>query len=272
MACLRSDNCAADRGRAAVGRLLLWLGIFCAVGGCAGSRGAGTPGPGQHAQSFRKQVTRTVAYDYLLYLPPEYDPAGERQWPLVVFLHGAGERGDEIEKVKTHGPPKLAAQGEHFPFIIVSPQCPSEQWWEISDLNLLLDDLLARYPVDRDRVYLTGLSMGGFGTWEWAARNPERFAAVAPICGGGRKWWARSLKAVPIWAFHGAKDQLVPLEHSQEMVDAVKLAGGDARLTIYPDAGHDSWSMTYTDPELYQWLLSHQRGRSRLAGRVRPRV
>jgi predicted peptidase len=154
----------------------------------------------------------------------------------------------------------MIAHGKSFDFIIVSPQCPNDMWWpEKTDLLItLLDEIEAKYRVDTDRVYLTGLSMGGFGTWTLAAKYPNRFAAIAPICGGGERYSANRLKKVPVWAFHGAKDNTVPLARSQEMVDAIKKVGGDAKLTVYPEAEHDSWTETYNNPELYQWFLSHK--------------
>jgi predicted peptidase len=118
---------------------------------------------------------------------------------------------------------------------------------------------LRKYRIDKDRVYLTGLSMGGYGTWALAAAHPEKFAAIAPICGGGNPAEAAKLARLPIWVFHGAKDPTVPIERSKEMVEAIKAAGGDAKFTIYPEAGHDSWTETYNNPELYQWLLAQKR-------------
>ncbi len=113
--------------------------------------------------------------------------------------------------------------------------------------------------MDTERIYLTGLSMGGYGTWALAAKYPERFAAIVPICGGGKRFMARSLKDIPVWAFHGAKDNVVPLKESVKMVNAVKALGGNARLTVYPDAGHDSWTETYRNKELYSWFLGHRK-------------
>jgi predicted peptidase len=217
---------------------------------------------GQSEQMFEKQITETVGLRYLLYLPEGYGAKEEQRWPLLLFLHGAGERGADLNLVKKHGPPKLIAQGREFPFIVVSPQCPSVQWWteKLDDLVALLDEVQSKYAVDRERVYLTGLSMGGFGTWSLACRHPERFAAIAPICGGGEWYLTDRLKKVPVWVFHGAKDPVVPPRESTEMVEALKKAGGDVQLTIYPDAEHDSWTVTYNNPKLYEWFLSHQRG------------
>jgi predicted peptidase len=177
-----------------------------------------------------------------------------------MFLHGAGESGSDLEKVKVHGPPKLIAQGKDFPFIVVSPQCPSiQEWWNRDTLNVILDEVIAKHRVDEDRVYLTGLSMGGYGTWELATRFPQRFAAIAPICGGGLPRFAPRLKGVGVWVFHGAKDGVVKQDESDEMVAALRAANVPVEYTIYPEAGHDSWTETYNNPKLYEWLLQHRR-------------
>jgi predicted peptidase len=214
--------------------------------------------PGQHSAVLSREVLFEM--DYLIFLPQDYGNE-HKKWPLMVFLHGAGERGDNLNKVKVHGPPKLAEQGKNFPFIIVSPQCPADQWWpnRVEYVMALINETVESYSVDESRIYLTGLSMGGYGTWAIASTYPERFAAIAPVCGGGLPYLARNLKDLPIWAFHGAKDPVVPLEQSQQMVDAVKWAGGNARLTVYPEADHDSWTETYNSDELYEWLLSHSK-------------
>jgi predicted peptidase len=177
----------------------------------------------------------------------------------LLFLHGAGERGDNLDLVKRHGPPKLIEAGKEFPFIVVSPQCPADKWWEPIELVALLDAIGQKYKVDPDRVYVTGLSMGGFGTWHLAAYAPERLAAIAPICGGGEIYWAKRFAHLPVWAFHGAKDTGVPLERSQVMVDELKKLGGHPKFTIYPEAGHDAWTATYDNPQLYEWLLAQKR-------------
>jgi predicted peptidase len=200
-----------------------------------------------------------VEMDYLLYLPKDYDT--QESWPLLLFLHGSGERGDDLELVKKHGPPKLIADGKGFPFIVVSPQCPKDRRWEPIELVALLDDLSEKYKVDEDRIYITGLSMGGFGTWRLAAYASERIAAIAPICGGGEKYWVERFADLPVWAFHGAKDTAVPPERSQLMIDELEKYGGNPKLTIYPEAEHDSWTETYNNPEFYEWLLAQKRGK-----------
>lgn len=202
------------------------------------------------------KTTIPVNMDYLIYLPENYDE--KEKWPLMLFLHGAGERGDNLDLVTVHGPPKLIKNGKQFPFIVVSPQCPKEQLWQPVELTALLNDIEKNYKVDKDRIYVTGLSMGGFGTWSLAAYTPYRFAALVPICGGGEKFWVKKIKHVPIWVFHGAKDGAVPLERSQTLVDVLKKEKADVSFTIYPEAGHDSWTETYNNPELYEWLLKQK--------------
>jgi predicted peptidase len=161
--------------------------------------------------------------------------------------------------VKRHGPPRLVEEGKKFPFILISPQCPEDEWWSAPALNALMDELEQRYDVDRLREYVTGLSMGGYATWKLGMMYPSRFAAIAPVCGGGDPDLAAALRNVPVWAFHGKKDRVVPVERSESLVRVLKAAGGDVRLTAYPQAGHDSWTVTYNNPELYEWLLRNKR-------------
>jgi len=199
---------------------------------------------------------------YLLYLPDGY--LKEEKYPLLVFLHGAGERGDDLELVKIHGPPKLIEAGHDFPFIIVSPQVPLDEWWSPDTVAWLTKEIMENYSVDTERVYLTGLSMGGFGTWRTATKYPEMYAAIAPICGGGDPSKAHIIKDVPVWVFHGAKDDVVPIKRSEEMYEALK-EYGNIEFTVYPEANHDSWTETYENPKLYEWLLSHKQESSSTA-------
>jgi len=242
-----------------------------AVAGWAGADAADQTNhhDSQMAEQFKFERTLRQSVDYLLFLPQGYGEKAEQRWPLMLFLHGAGERGSDVWKVATHGPPRNVTERSQFPFIIISPQCPNGQIWSDDVLLALLDDITARYTVDTNRVYLTGLSMGGFGTWHLGISHPERFAAIVPICGGGEKIGillaagprAKALKTLGVWAFHGAKDNVVPLEESERMVEALKRFGNkDVKLTVYPEAEHDSWTETYNNPELYRWLLEHRRG------------
>lgn len=209
------------------------------------------------AQQTHEQYIRPV--NYLLYLPDSYPQDTLKKWPLLLFLHGSGERGDDLEKVKQHGPPKLIEQGKKFPFIVVSPQAPQEQGWSTADLYALLQNCKQKYRVDPDRIYLTGLSMGGFGTWSLAIEHPEEFAAIVPICGGGDTADIWKLRHTAVWCFHGAKDNNVPLAFDQKMISALQVYNPSARLTIYPEAEHDSWTTTYNNDSLYQWLLMQKK-------------
>jgi predicted peptidase len=227
--------------------------------GCA-ARHSWVLAPGQHPQSFERRVTVATHGRFLLYLPAGFDAHGGTRYPLLIFLHGSGESGEDLEKLKVHGPPKILATRPDFPFIVASPQARNSfERFDPVTLNAMLDELLEQLPIDPDRVYLTGLSMGGHWTYGWASRHPERFAAIAPVCGSWDPADACRLKDVPVWAFHGAQDPVVPLAGDQLMIDAIKACGGDARLTVYLYTGHDSWTQAYADPELYRWLLQQRR-------------
>ncbi len=211
----------------------------------------------QQDKSLARKVTKTVQCNYLLFLPETY-AATEEPWPLILFLHGSGERGADLNLVKEHGVAKILESRADFPFIVVSPQSPSEEWWHMEVLVVLLDEIEEKYRVDKNRIYVTGLSMGGFGTWRLAEENPHRFAAIAPICGGGNPFTAQKIKHLPVWTFHGAKDKIVPISRSREMVRALKKLGNPVKFTVYPEAGHDSWTQTYENPDLYAWFLKHR--------------
>ncbi|MDR1493825.1 MAG: prolyl oligopeptidase family serine peptidase [Planctomycetaceae bacterium] len=208
--------------------------------------------------------SKTEVVQYLLYLPKDYAVDSEKEYPALLFLHGAGERGDKLDAVTVHGPPKLLAQkseiAEKCPLIVISPQCKNGYYWSPAQLLLLLDEIEKNYKVDKSRVYVTGLSMGGFGSWMIASLAPERFAAVAPICGGFNTEQAKNFVEIPMWVFHGDADQVVPSEMSKKMVKAIEDVGGKKiRLTIYPGVGHDSWTQTYDNIELYHWFLSNKK-------------
>lgn len=235
---------------------------------------------GLTAETFATRLSRDAGYRYLLYRPEgsAADPA--RRWPVLLFLHGAGERGDDPWLVAKHGPPKLVRAGAVLTpaeqsaaaaarqFIIVSPQCPAGATWDGETLLALLDEVLRTSPADPARVYVSGLSMGGYGTWSLLVRAPGRFAAAVPICGGGQTIellvagpaQREALKTLGVWVFHGEKDPTVPVAESERMVAALRRAGHPGvRLTVYPEAKHDSWTATYADPGLYAWLLQHRR-------------
>lgn len=196
-------------------------------------------------------------------LPEGYDdPANaDKKWPMILFLHGAGARGNDDPYVTDRGPTRVKREGMDMPFIVISPQCEPNQWWAAPRVGDLLDELVEKYNVDEDRIYLTGLSMGGHGSWYAAQAYPDRFAAVAPICGGGEPMDAGRLTDVPIWTFHGDADAVVTIDRSQAMVDAIKEAGGEnIAFTVYPGVGHDAWTATYNNPALYEWFLANKRG------------
>ena len=252
--------------------LLLTTTAMLALPLCLAGQPAATPNPQSVQTPKQFQFTKTLSaqVNYLLFLPKGYDAKAEKRWPLMLFLHGSGERGTNLWKVATHGPPKNVATQPDFPFILVSPQCPERQIWSRDALLGLLDDIIATYAVDTNRVYLTGLSMGGRGTWDLGMTHPERFAAIVPICGGGdlirvmisSRDNGRALRSLGVWAFHGGKDPVVPLAESQRMVDVAKKIGmQDVKLTVFPEAKHDSWTEAYDNPELYTWLLQHERGK-----------
>ena len=203
---------------------------------------------------------RYYNFNYVRYLPKDIKE-GEK-YPLVIFLHGAGERGDDLDVACRHGYMKhVREEGAEYPFIYVAPQCPSDKYWGCYTESLLafLDYVCDTLPVDRARVYLTGLSMGGTGTWMLAMADPERFAAIAPVCGSGIYWHGTVLVNTPILAYHGDCDDIVPIQNSVEMITSVNKRGGNAQIRILYGVKHDAWNVAYSGAELYEWLLSHVR-------------
>ena len=198
-----------------------------------------------------------TSYARSIFMPEDYD--AEQTYPLMIFLHGAGERGTDLEMLKVHGPPKLITEGRKFPCYVLAPLCPKDVWWDVEKLNSTLDQFLESHKVDTDRIYLTGLSMGGYGTWLWSCKYPERFAAIAPICGGGNPEDVAAIKDIPTWVFHGAEDEVVLISESQKMVDALEVIGHRPKFTIYPEADHDSWTETYNNEELYSWMFTQKK-------------
>jgi predicted peptidase len=210
-------------------------------------------------------------FEFLLHLPPGYEKSKRKRWPFILFLHGAGERGGDVKAAGKHGLPRWIAENPDFPFIVAAPLCAEHEWWRSASLIPFVNELLERYRIDAGRVYATGISMGGYGTWELGLVCPEKFAAIVPVCGGGnllpvllaedfKDPALRALRSLGVWAFHGAKDDVVALSESQRMVDALREAGcREVNFTIYPEADHDSWTPTYSNPALYKWFLKHSR-------------
>ena len=199
------------------------------------------------------------ALDYLAYLPSSYDKDTAKKWPLVIFLHGSGERGSQVNLVRKNGLPfELDRRGDT-PYVMIAPQCPSNERWNVQVLDALLTDLLKTYRIDEKRVIITGLSLGGYGSWAWSCEHPERFAGVIPVCGGIEPAKTVSLKGMPIWAFHGDKDKSVPIERGQLAAEAAKKNGADVKFTVYPGVGHNSWEKAYAEPELEAWILARVR-------------
>jgi predicted peptidase len=253
-----------------IANLAILMGMFLMAD--AGNEITIEPGK-QLPQSLTIQVgegdtKRDVTIRYLLFVPQGYENE-KKPWPMLLFLHGLGESSDtELDRVKIHGPSKIVETQPDFPFVLVTPQCPPPgegmeniiKAWKEEELIQLVDHVASKLRIDNTRIYVTGLSMGGYGTWRLAAAYPERFAAAVPICGGGEpSTMAAKLSGVPIWVFHGAKDAVVPVSESEKMVDAVGNAGGNVRFTVYADAEHNSWAPTYSNPEVYEWFLSHRK-------------
>ena len=220
-----------------------------------------TPKLGQHPFSSKK-----ININFLLYLPDEYGTEPQQKWPLILFLHGMGQRGNNLDYLKIGGLPKKLEDEKNFPFIVVSPQIESQDgYWSADEttesLFALIEEIKATYSIDPKRIYLTGVSLGAGGTWEIALRYPDRFAALVPVMGYygypfGTPDNICDLKKVPIWAFHGAKDEIVPLDAEENLVNALKACDGNVQFTIYQDAGHDIADEAYANPDLYAWILS----------------
>ncbi|NOX55519.1 MAG: hypothetical protein GXP27_14000, partial [Planctomycetes bacterium] len=208
-------------------------------------------------------------HKYVVFVPAGYDENEAKRWPVILFLHGAGERGRDGRKQTTIGlGPIVKARAKTFPFFVVFPQCEDESshvlggWLADSPDGRraleILDAVTKDFRIDPHQQILTGWSMGGYGTWSLAAAHPKRWHAVVPVAGGGDPQWARKLKDVPIWAFHGAEDAAIRPEASRKMIEAIRAAGGRPRYTEVPGIGHDVWKVVYSTDELYQWLLNPQ--------------
>lgn len=201
---------------------------------------------------------------YAVYVPPQYYlPDNEaHRWPVILFLHGSGERGGDGIKQTTVGlPVQVARRATRFPFIVVMPQA-KEMWFrgrEAAAVWAALEEVLRDYRCDPDRIYLTGLSMGGFGTWEMACLRPDVFAAIVPVCGQAPVPYLSNIAHLPVWAFHGARDRNVPVSGSRDAVAELRRLGARPVYTEYPDEGHECWDLAYATPGLWRWLLAQRR-------------
>lgn len=209
------------------------------------------------------KVTDSKGYKTLVLVPSNTSETVNGKYPAILFLHGIGESGNDLDMLKQKGFPRVLEGDQQFPFIFIMPQCPSSTEWyytnadNITAMNLFLDDILSRFPVDPARLYITGLSMGGIGSWYFAIKMPSRFAALVPVAFRGDGWSPAPAKEIPVWAFHGAKDSVIPIAKAQLLVDQFKAAGGNIRFDPYPNGSHDAstWTATYNNPDLYDWML-----------------
>jgi predicted esterase len=213
----------------------------------------------------QQEIYDPATLNYLLFMPRDTSEVINGKFPLIISLHGIGERGEDLWRVKGEGLPKILDGYNDFPFIVISPQCPSTTEWYYNDgiqqkVNKLIDSVIARYPVDTNRIYLTGFSMGGIGTLDLAIRYPERFAALLPIAFRIETGWNLCIiKDIPMWAFHGQHDPIIPLSSAQNVITALINCGGSPLFTIYSDLFHDAWTRTYNNTAVYDWLLTHQK-------------
>ncbi len=202
---------------------------------------------------------KSKTYPYLAYLPNGYKESIGKEWPLIIYLHGSSCKGSNLERLKKYGPPFYLDRGMQVDAIVISPQCPSNRNWVYGDwFESFYSEILAKYHVDPSRVYLTGMSLGGFGTWNLASRYPQYFAAIMPLCGGGKPDMAESIKDLPTWVFHGEKDRRVRLNRSEEMVEAMQEAGSRPKFSVLKGEGHDIHHV-YSEQNVYQWLLAQHK-------------
>lgn len=208
-----------------------------------------------------QRVTVTETLKYYLYYPPEYEERKDENFGILLFLHGGGESGQELNTLKKDGPPKMMAEGYPFPFLVLAPQNPHEkQWWDIRAVKRLLETIVENNRVDRNRIYLTGLSRGGSAAWEMAVQFPNTFAAMAVVCGMAPTPYAHWLNnKMPIWVFHGEEDQVIPVSESDVMVEKLKQLNFEVRYTRYEGVGHNSWEKAYTTDALYSWMANQRK-------------
>ena len=219
--------------------ILLIIGVICSLS----------------FSSYAQELEKKVRYNYLTYLPSDYDSLKRKVYPVIIYLHGLSITGNDINRVRRQGLPFFLERGKQLDFIVVAPQCPrGKNWARENWIDTLLDEIEAKYLIDNERIYLTGMSLGGFGTWELANRYPHRFAAIAPLCGGGRVEWIENLRNTPAWVFHGDKDVQVPVSRSDIMVKELEKAGSVVVYSRLLNEGHSIYKV-YDDYDIYSWFL-----------------
>ncbi len=252
--------------------LTVYVGLLCVTATCLGNTVENkienrNDNPIAQYDPAKPQRAFTHSHNkirYWIFLPPKYG-IEEREWPLVMFLHGAGERGKSLESLRQNvqinflQPTQSVDELNEIPFVVVAPQCPAKQYWIPSQIRGVLDEVLRYCSIDMKRIYLTGHSMGAFGTWKFASTYPDLFAAIVPVSGGGQTAVVKNLIDIPTWAFHGEKDTVVPPRRSTSLVNVLKIVGGDAKVTLLPKLGHSICRETYSRPELWHWLLSKEK-------------
>ncbi|WKS94878.1 prolyl oligopeptidase family serine peptidase [Riemerella columbina] len=231
-------------------KLILYFTISLLCGGWTSAQ--------EKKLKYEGTAKRNIAINYVLDIPKEV----AKPFPLIVFLHGAGERGDDLERVKVHSPFTYRHLMKE-PVAILAPQCPQGEYWDTEAVYELLKTIISQYPVDQNRIYLTGLSMGGWGTWKLADEHPELFAAIAPVCAPMHRPAffnaCEHFRDTPIWLFHGALDDVVPLDDSTRMFKKLKNCNPKVQYTIFEKDNHNAWDSTYSMPTLYEWILSQRK-------------
>lgn len=236
-------------------QLRLWffalVGIFFSF-----SRVSGQLYHSELDRSFQEEIQ--VSFQYIFHIPDNTELTSDGKFPLILYLHGRQDRGDNLEALKSSGPAKIVNGQPKFPFAVLAPVCPEGELWNIQELDLLLTYMTEKHPIDPSRIYLTGFDIGGWAIWEWAWQKPEKFAALAPISGWGEELWLGRLRNLPIWIFHGALDETVPVSRSTRMFAGLKeLQNTQVEITVFSTAGHFCSERVYNDEKLYEWFLSH---------------
>jgi predicted peptidase len=238
--------------------------IFCSII-ISCSEDSGLESNNNSSEARQVEVRDSEGFSYLLFTPKNKVEEVDGKLPLIISLHGIGERGSDLQILKSDGLPKILDGDVSFPFMVISPQCPlSTEWYYTNENNIermrgLLDDAIQRFPIDTNRIYITGFSMGGIGSWYFIINLPEYFAAAAPIAFRADGWSPCDAKEIPVWAFHGSDDSVIPFRRASLLVDQFRNCGGDIEFTVYDGAGHDSWTRTYNNNDLYSWLLNQSK-------------